>query len=247
MREKLLWVQINWVFGEPYIDFEKCAVFVANLFTYQLPKVICKGVSKVNIDFTDYPDMEGISKFDSILTITELFPICIFDQKNMAEKIELLISETYRCLKLIYQYLNLDVAQLDDGYVKIVSNPHQLVTTLIGGAKLNKNRSISADVTAEYFLDSTEIKLNFQNKSNGVISCIPLFKIGPGVLFYNGLLKTSKWIDNNIFELTNKTREITFRVTIDGLVTIHYQPIDRDIEGIKEEIIFFTLERSFEL
>jgi hypothetical protein len=247
MREKLLLIQINWVFGEEPLEFQRCASFVANLFTYKLPLVICKGTSKVNIDFTTYPNMEGISECDSILHITELFSAEGFEERNLAGKMALLVTETYKALILVYQYLNLDVAQLDIGYKKIRDDQYQLIRTLINGQKLNKSRTTTAVVIAEYFLDSTEIKVNFHNKKSETINSVPLFKTRPGVLFYNGLLMASKWIDNKTFELTNKTREINFRITADGQVTMHYQPINRDIDGVKEEIVFFTSERSFEL
>lgn len=247
MREKLLWVQINWRFGEPPADFRKYAVFVASLFTYKLPPVVCKGASKINVDFTTYPNMEGVSKFDSILTITELFPAEIFGEKSLAGKIALLVTETYKALALVYRYLNLDVAQLVIGYQKILDDEYLLVRTLIGDPKLNKSRTATAVVIAEYFLDSTQIKVNFHHKKSETINSVPLFKTLPGALFYNGMLRTSKWVDNSTFELTNKTREINFRVTINGQVAVHYHPINRDIDGVKEEIAFYTSERSFEL
>jgi hypothetical protein len=247
MREKRLWIQINWRFDQHDMDVENCTNFVANLFTHKLPPVISSGVSKVNIDFTDYPNLEGISKFGSILSITELFPTDIFEQRDLEGKMELLIEETYRCLKLVYQHLKLDIDELESGYNEILNNHHELVTMLISGPKLNKNRSVSATVIAEYFLDYNEIKVDFWDKKSETLSSVPLFKTRSGILFYNGLLHKSKWIDNNTFELTNRTQEINFRIAIDGQINMYYQPIERDIEGIKEEIQFFTSERSFEL
>jgi hypothetical protein len=246
VREKLLWVQINWVFGERPPEFQRCASFVANLFTFKLPSVVCKGTSKVNIDFTTYANMEGISKFDSILSMAELFPTEGFEEMNLVEKIELIARETYKALVQVYHYLNLDVAQLNIGYQKIIADNYQLVRTLVGSPKLNKSRTVTAIVIAKYSLDGTDIQINFCGKDNKVKE-VQLFKTLPGWFDHGRLLHTGKWIENDTFELSNKTKEINFRVDISGLINMRYQPIGRDADGIKEEIRFFTLERYFEL
>ncbi|ASU33460.1 hypothetical protein MuYL_1562 [Mucilaginibacter xinganensis] len=58
---------------------------------------------------------------------------------------------------------------------------------------------------------------------------------------------TSKWIDNEVFQSFNITKEFSIQVKINGNVSIFYTPADRDIDGIKEEIRYLTQEIYFKI
>jgi len=247
MREKRLWVQINRRSAAEPIDFVRCSSLVADLFTFKLPPIIVKGIRKVNIDFADHDDALLIGGLDSILTIVETFPFDLFDTADLHGKTALLADRAYKCLMLVYQHLNLDVEQLKIGYKKILDDDFVLTHILFGGPKQNRNRSIKATVKADFLIDYTSVNIIFLNKNDIVINEIPLFKTIPGWLFYSLLLKTCKWIDGETFEMANGSKEINFRVNINRQISMHYLPVNRDVDGIKEEIRFLTLERSFDL
>jgi hypothetical protein len=223
---------------------------IINLFSFYLPKMEIEKVQKINIDFFVEPDKFFIIPQDlnsNIITIRETFNFEAFEPLTDDEKKIFLFERVYNCLRVIFEKLQIDDAILKLAHDTIIEKNFELTLTLCGGPKLNRKKGLTAKVIAEYFVDNVLISVFFTGNDDKPLAKINLFKTLPHHLFYMHLIKISRWLDSETFEVSNPTKEINIKVNTGGKVLIDYKPIGRDIDGIKEEIRYYTQELFFEL
>ena len=229
--------------------FNKYANYVGNLLTYNLPMESVKGTQKLIVEFLSEKDAFFVfpkNLGEPMYTIRETFPFNEFSD-TLTDKLKLITEKAYECLIILYKHLKLNPANLDIGYKKIRESDYTLSVSLCGGLKHNRNRTRKAILTAEYFLEYAIIYVCVLDKENRVTEKINLFKTMPHYLFYSHIIHSAKWIDNEIFQISNRSKEIKINVNVNKKVDVEYFPQQRDIEGVKEEIRFFTLERMIDI
>jgi len=252
MKEKRLHIQV--LYESDNIseceNFKNYAALTSNLFTFYLPPVLINKTQKLVIEFSESEDVFFIypAKLgESIYTIQHTFPCSDFGKSSLLEKIKLLAEQVYFCLLKLYEHLKLEVGGLTDGYNLILKNNYKLSLKLCGGLKQNKDKTLGAVVSAEHFLDGTIIQVTFLSKNKKVVHVMQLFKTLPNSLFYTQLARTAKWIDQEVFQVTNNSKEFNIQINVSGSHTVVYSPRERGIEGIKEEINFFTQDVFIDL
>ena len=247
MKERKLNIQINFNnFDEKVTDsFKEIANHVGNLFEYYLPKVSIIRVKKILVEFTNEPNDFFIipENLDAdVVTIRTTFDFEKFDKIELVEKEGFVLQNLVDNLQIVFKKLKLNTNGLKFARDEIIEREFELIVELCGGEKLNRNKSITAKVIAEFFIGFMLISVNFYQKNNGLIRKVELFKTWPNRIFYQLFMKTAGWRDNEVFEVASSTKEITFQINIDGTVTTLYEPKDREVDGIREEIITLTKE-----
>ncbi|TDQ06545.1 hypothetical protein [Pedobacter metabolipauper] len=247
MKEKRLYIQItgNSERISDHEDFIDYSALVTNLYTFYLPIVLIIKTQKLIIEFSNETNALLISPKEigeSIYTIAETFPFDLFKTCASAKKIELLVDHSYECLLKLYKHLRLDLTNVDFAHHLIKENNNKLSLKLCGGLKHNKNRTFSAIVTAGHFIGYTLIQIAFLDDHHKVIKILPLFKTAPVYFFYYRLAKSAKWMNNDVFEIFNDSKEFCIQVNLNGDYRIIYNPKDRNSEDIREEIRFIAKE-----
>ncbi|MFD0767133.1 hypothetical protein ACFQZI_19925 [Mucilaginibacter lutimaris] len=238
--QKRLYIQIvatsNQIAG--YEVFIRYAAFVSNLFTFNLPVVTIKHTQKLLIEFSDsiitgfaFPEEKG----QSIYTIQEKFTFAEFSNASPLEKKSMLTDSVYKSLLNLYEHIGLNSSDVELAYKQIITNHFILSVQLCGGVKQNKKGAIKASVTAEHFLDYALIRVTFSNDKNTVIQ-VDLFKTVPVYYIYTQLVNSAKWINNNVFAISNNSKEFVLNIEPNGSYAIAYNPKLRSTDGLKEEI-----------
>jgi hypothetical protein len=227
-----------------YAEFERYAIFVSNLFTFYLPTVLIKRTQKLLIEFSSNEDAFFIfpkEHGESIYTIQEKFPFAEFSNASPLEKKSMLTASVYKCLLRLYEHIGLNSSDVELAYKQIVTNHFILSVQLCGGVKQNKKGGIKASVTTEHFLDYALIRVAFSNDKNSVIQ-VDLFKTVPVYYIYTQLVNSAKWINNDVFTISNNSKEFVLNIETNGSYAITYNPKLRSTDGLKEEIKFLTKE-----
>lgn len=251
VRSKRLLVQINGDYRiENQDDFKKYANLISNLFTYNLPPVLIKKTQKLNIDFT--LDLDALFVYprnvgDSIYTIKETFNLKGYKGAGAVDKKMFLAENVRTCLKILYKHLHLNEEDVESAYKRILDDGFSLILPICGKAKQNKSRTIKALVTAEYLLGYAAVGVDFFDKNDEIVKRVKLCNTAPIYFIIDQIVKSAKWVDNDRFMLSNNSKEISFLINPDGGISVDYKPVGRDIAGLKEQIEYFTSERTFEL
>jgi hypothetical protein len=246
MKEKRIMIQVT--FDDVESNLNSYAIFIANLYTYYLPtisvtnKVVVEFIKETNV-LIIIPDQLG----EDIYTIIKSLDFSAFENKNSDKKKEILFNAVFECLKILFTKLKINLQNLYNAHKKILENNYELKRVLCGGLKENRAKDIVATVMAEHFLDYALSSVSFYFKNTKVEKKIILYKTGPVDFIYSRLIWSARWEDNKTFQLSNKTKEINLSINIDGSISILYFPIDRDIQGIKEEINYLAQDIYFEL
>lgn len=246
MRQKRLYIQVipssHQVVG--YDEFIKYAVFVSNLFTFNLPVVSINRTQKLLIEFSDSLSISEVfpeEKGQDIYNIQEKFRFLEFSNALPLDKKKMLTDDVYKCLLRLYQHLGLNPSDVELAYKQIVTNHFMTSVQLCSGVKQNKKGAVEASVTAEHFLDYALIQVTFFNDQN-IINRVELFKTVPVYYIYTQLINSAKWINNDVFALSNNSKEFTLNLEPTGSYTIVHNPKLRSIEGLREEIKSLTKE-----
>jgi|GEM_PF-4562001 len=245
MRQKRLWIQIS-IEGKARQELNKYACYVSNLFTFYLPTVFIKTTCKLVVELVSEDDAFYIFPADrgeSIYTVRDTLLLDEFAGNDL-DKLILLAKRTISSLRKLYEHLGLQPADIISGYNNIIENNFTLKTELL---KKRNRQGVKATLIVEYFLDFALIYIVFFDKEDNIIRKVDLFKTLPNHLFYSQLIHSAKWIGQSTFEVLNKSKETRININLDGETRVDYYPTGRDIEGIKQEIRYFSLEQMINI
>jgi hypothetical protein len=228
-------------------DLKQITVLVSNLFTFNLPKAKSKHPRRFIIEFLegDEPGYIHPKETDqTIYTFRTGFNLLEYSSSSIPRvKIEILTRCVYSCLLTLYHHLGLNSSDVELAYTNIIASDFNLSIPLCGGAKLNKKKTNSATVTAHHYLDYALIEVTFSdNLKPFAPKTIELYKTVPARFIYTQLVKTTKWLDNETFVISNNTKEFTLTINKDFICTSTYTPTLREKDGVIEEIKFLTKE-----
>lgn len=229
---------------DEYEQFIPYAAHVSNLFTYHLPSIPVRRTKKLLVELSESVDSSYIipeEKGQSIYTIYCKFPFSTFSNASSINKISMLTDSVYRSLLMFYPFLGLISCNVQQGYKQILDSHYQLSIQLCGAPKLNRSRKIKASVTAEYFLGYVLIHVTFLNSQNAT-SRVGLFKTVPVSYIYSQLVSSAKWINNEVFSVSSKSKEFFIEIKTDGSYKTNYNPKLRGVDDVKNEIRFLTTE-----
>jgi hypothetical protein len=231
-------------------EYAEIQSYISNLLEIYLPRVSTINVRKINIELTNEPDIFFITPENldyDIIFIRKTFDFNTFGNSDLLSKKELLFKCIYDCLTVVFKNLEIDNSILKSTYELLIAKDAHLSVDLAGGPKLNRRKDITAKVIAEFFIGYVLVSTVFTDKNDKLLNKINLFKTLSHHLFYLRFAKTTKWLDNDVFQIADKAKEVNIQININGKVLVNYAPIDRDIDGIKEEIRFYNQELLFEL
>jgi hypothetical protein len=244
MKQKRLNIQIVNSFQLKKIEnLDQYTTFVSNLFTYSLPNVQIKATHRLIIEFSDSPNLGIIIPAElgqSIYTIQKNTDFCNFDKLSTLEKKKFIVEVVYECLLELYRFLGLKEEDVTLAYQTILSNNFVLVVELCRGAKQNKEKTAIALVSAIYFLEYAVIRVAIYDKRKNINRQTDLFETVPVHFVYSQLVTSAKWINNRIFAIFNNSNELVINMDVDGTYSVTYNPKDREVEDIKNEVRFLT-------
>jgi hypothetical protein len=247
MTERKIVIQV--IITNPDSELNKYSIILDNLYSYHLPRIKTKDMKKIVIYLTKEADLFDLPGHDdsAICTIHQKFDPIDFSNLDFDEKLSALNETIYDRLLRLYTHLEFETAGLKYAFQKIIDDNYKLKRPLCGIPKTNRKRNITATVFAEHFFEFALVGIEFCFKETGLIKTVPLFRLMPSPSTYGWLVSTAKWEIGDIFSVFNKTKEINYRVSVDGHISVNYNPIDRDAEGVKEQVVFFSYEIFFEM
>ncbi|ASU36339.1 hypothetical protein [Mucilaginibacter xinganensis] len=248
MKEKRIIIQIV-LKNDDYI-LNNYSSLIENLYTFLLPPLKLKNTKKILIKLINQPsclEIMGEKTGQELYLIRNEFDFAFFESVNSDQKKDYLCDAAFECLKALFAVLRLDLEILVNTYKHIKKIDYQLKNILCGGPKKNNNKTIVGQVIAEHFLDYALLNVNFKFLKTSETKTVILFKTYPTFFFYSKLIWTAKWTSNTTFLVSNKLKEINLEININGDISIVDTPINREIEWIKDEIRYLTLEICFPL
>lgn len=252
MKERKLLIQIDWdnLNEKETESFKDIAINIARLYEYSLPSVNTKKIQKIVVTFSAKHDQFYLipDNLDSDIVIAyKTFDFEKFNVSNIQEKKELVLRCTFDVLSIIFDRIELGKSILKFGYDQIIRDNFALTVDVCGLAKLNRRKDISAKVVAEYFVGYVMISVLFFSKNHSMIRKTDLFKTVPHYFIYLQLVYKTKWLNNEVFQVSNKSSEINILIDIQGATSLHYSPSGRTIDELKEHIKFLTEELYIEI
>lgn len=248
MTERKIYIEIYWNDHDFHISesLKKTAIFISSLFRYYLPKIKTKNTKKINIELLRYQiPYENIYPVDvtnaDIIHVSTLFDFEKFDALSLQEKKELLLQTVYEQLVLVFERLQVDTTVLKETYNHVIRSGFTVYIKLCGPEKLNSSRTIKAVTILEYFIGYDLLSVVFSDKNDQVIKKIELFKIIPNCFMY--IVKFDKWLDSEVFQISDPSKRIKFYVNLNGTITSDYNATDKEDENrLKELVKMCTIE-----
>ena len=247
MTERKINVMV--IITNPDSELNKYSIILDNLYSYHLPRIKTKETKKIVIYLTKEADLFDLPGDDDtmICTIHQKFDPVHFSKLDFDEKLSALNETIYDRLLRLFTHLKFETDGLKYAFQKIIDDNYKLKRPLCGTPKANRKRNITATVFAEHFFEYALIEIEFCFKETGLIKTVPLFRLMPSPTTYSSLVSAAKWEIGDIFSVFNKTKEVNYQVSVDGHISVGYNPIERDAEGVKEQVVFFSYEIFFEL
>ncbi len=237
-----------------YSDFEHfkslkelrdLSLYFGNLFEFYLPTYYTN-IKKIVIELVNERDFLLIIPDDiisEVCIIRKSFDFSQFDVIDTKLKKELLFEFVFNCLKTFFEKIDFDLIELRNAKKSIIENNFGMDVTLCNTPIVNKAK-VTAILIAEHHIEFALIKLIFIFK-DGSKKEIHLFKTIPLYFIYAQIMNKVKWLNNDIVQLLNKEKDFIINISLSGEVACSYQPNNRDIEDIKNEIDFLTQESLF--
>lgn len=216
---------------------------ISDLYNQYLVKLKVKivGVKKIAITLTDRPNISlfalPIKVVGPISTIDKTYNfdfLAKLDDKELKEEILEVIQSTIREAATKFQW---DIEPFENVYQRVKGTG--LINEYIeGGLVSSKNKQYKAGVQVAMSPDGASIYIAFFDKNENFIKRINFIKVHPNKMFIIPLIGKGRWISNDDFVISNKTKEIHFKASLEsGKAELFYTPVNNTEDKLTNSLL----------
>ena len=194
-------------------DFTIRQNLVSALYLFFSDNYKPKGTTRISVSLRDDEDCI-IGYFGSILSVDACFDELNYWKSTIKEQNQIILDTIHRIAILCADKYNWDKSIFEIAYQKTLASG--FIYKEEKARKTSKDKNHQASLLIEKNGQNTTISVQFFNKSGELLNTVELLISYPS-WFYEEIIKSNKWFNNNEFGLHTKGEELIIKASISSL------------------------------
>lgn len=242
-----MWIAINiekeTTKSDIVTDFERKARIVQDLYNKILSeqKMKFSGVQKISISLSDEPDINfvngPIKGISPVATLRKTYDFNrLINQSEFERKKEILILIHNSVTELGNKYeWNIDGFDHIFDLVLSMKFNHSYYEIPY---KKSRGKNFQAGVKVEMLEDGAQISIMLESQEDSKVTSYPLIKTHPNRMFIKQIVGKGRWLNNDEYEMVDKSGEIHFKVSSErSKLELYFTPKTRSEDQLIDELL----------